>query len=28
MREYSIWRRYWFYCGMSIPLMLKVLGLL
>jgi len=28
MREYSIWRRYWFYCGMSIPLVLKVLGLM
>jgi len=28
MPEYSIWRSYWFYCGVSVPLMLKILGLL
>jgi len=28
MREYSIWRRYWFLCGMSVPLILRVLGIL
>jgi hypothetical protein len=28
MQKYSIWRRYWFFCGMSVPLVLRCFGLM